>query len=53
MSRFLAFYTVLLFAFAVFLAYQGVIWFSAFVLILSFLGYALLVGQVIKKLKKQ
>lgn len=43
MNKLLFFYTILLVAFAMLLAYMQYTWFSAFVLMLSFLGYAMIV----------
>ena len=44
-------YVILLAAFAVYLAYLQYTWFSVFVLSLSFLGYALLLGTNMKRNK--
>lgn len=44
MNKLLLFYTVLLLLFAVYLAHIQETWFSVFVLGLSFLGYAMIIG---------
>lgn len=44
MNKLTSFYAFFLAAFAVFLAYLGETWYSVFVLGLSFLSYAILIG---------
>lgn len=51
MTKFFAFYMIMLFAFAVYLAYVGYIWFSTAVLVMSFICYGMLLGQHQKRAK--